>query len=59
MSQKRGFQETLKEQKATLGQVVELFPEIKTVKEGQRTRLFLGDDAPPPPPSDTLDAFAT
>ena len=46
LADKPGFQQALKEQKATLKQVLELFPEIRTVKEGMQTRLFLPRQRP-------------
>ena len=46
LADKPGFQQALKEQKATLKQVLELFPEIRTVKEGAQTRLFLPRQRP-------------
>ena len=57
MREKPGFAQTLKEQKATVAQAVELFPEIRVEKRGGSSNLTLASDAPIPR-SGTLDAFA-
>ena len=57
MREKPGFAQTLKEQKATVAQAVELFPEIRAEKRGNSSTLTLASDAPIPR-SGTLDAFA-
>ena len=57
MREKPGFAQTLKEQKATVAQAVELFPEIRVEKRGSSSNLTLASDAPIPR-SGTLDAFA-
>ena len=57
MREKPGFAETLKEQKATIAQAIELFPEINVQKQNRSATLTLAADAPLPQRG-TLDAFA-
>lgn len=55
MADKQGWKETLQQQKATIRQVVELFPDISVVTSGGLTLLFGGKRQAR---AGTLDAFA-
>ena len=57
MREKPGFSEALKEQRASVAQLVELFPEINVERRDRSATLTLASDAPIPR-SGTLDAFA-
>ena len=57
MREKAGFTQQLKEQKATLTQIVELFPEFSLERRGGTIKVKLTSDAPVARPG-TLDAFA-
>ena len=57
MREKPGFADQLKDQKATLTQIVELFPEFSVERQGNTIRVKLASDAPIARPG-TLDAFA-
>ena len=57
MREKPGFSEALKEQRASVAQLVELFPEIRVERRDRSATLTLTSDAPIPR-SGTLDAFA-
>ena len=57
MREKAGFADQLKDQKATLTQIVELFPEFSVERQGNTIRVKLASDAPIARPG-TLDAFA-
>ena len=59
MREKHGFLKALKEQRATVAQVVELFPKIRVEKRGHSSNLTLASDAPLARPGGTLDAFAS
>ena len=56
MREKPGFTQALKEQKATVAQAVELFPEIRVEKRDKSSNLTLASNAPIPRPG-SLDAF--
>jgi len=58
MREKAGFTQQLKDQKATLTQIVELFPEFSIERQGKTIKVRLAPDAPPARPG-TLDAFAS
>ena len=58
MREKPGFSDQLKEQKATMTQIVELFPEFSLERGGRAIKVRLASDAPVARPG-TLDAFAT
>ena len=58
MREKPGFAEVLKEQKATVAQAVELFPEIRAERRDKTVTLTLAADTPIPRRG-TLDAFGT
>lgn len=57
MRERPGFADQLKEQKATLTQIVELFPEFRLEKQGRAYKVRLASDAPVARPG-SLDAFA-
>ena len=57
MREKPGFSDQLKEQKATMTQIVELFPEFSLERGGRAIKVKLASDAPVARPG-TLDAFA-
>ena len=57
MREKAGFADQLKDQKATLTQIVQLFPEFNVERQGNTIRVKLASDAPIARPG-TLDAFA-
>ena len=57
MASKAGFNDALKDQRASLAQAVALFPELRTEKSKGHTTVFLAADSPLPR-AGTLDAFA-
>ena len=59
MATQQGFTQALREQRATLPQMVALFPEsIRVEKPKGHIVLFVQEGVPPPPRVGTLDAFA-
>jgi len=58
MREKAGFADQLKDQKATLAQIVELFPEFSLERQKGATKVNLASDAPVARPG-TLHAFAS
>ena len=58
MREKAGFADQLKDQKATLTQIVELFPEFSLERQKGATKVNLASDAPVARPG-TLHAFAS
>ena len=56
MRGKAGFADQLKEQKATMTQIVELFPEFRLDRQGRAIKVKLASDAPAARPG-SLDAL--